>query len=112
MKCGPHLASELDKRITIQTLSLVPNDSGGSVETWSTFVQAWAKINPRLGNERFFGQRLEEIITHVLTIRYVPGITATMRVLYRDRIFQIKSAINELENDQTLFLLCQEGVAT
>jgi SPP1 family predicted phage head-tail adaptor len=112
MKCGPHLASELNKRITIESLSLAKNDSGGAVETWSTFATVWASIEPRLGGERFFAQRIEENISHIIKIRYLSGLETSMRVRFGSRTFQIKSAINQHEDNKLLYLLTMEGTAT
>lgn len=106
------ILNELRHQIVIQTLSLSSDGMGGSSESWSTFATMWARIEPRLGNERYFGQRLEENITHIITMRYLTGITATMRVSFDSRYFQIKSAISPYENKEYTVLLCMEGTGT
>lgn len=106
------ILSELRHKAIIQTLALTADGMGGGSEAWTTFATIWCRIEPRLGNERYFGQRLEENITHVITARYLAGATATMRVSFDSRLFQIKSIISPYENKEYSVFLCVEGVGT
>jgi SPP1 family predicted phage head-tail adaptor len=106
------IVGEFRRKILIQSLTRTSDSMGGASVAWTTFATAWARIEPRLGNERYFGQRLEENITHIITMRFVTGVTAAMRVSYGSRVFEIKSKVSPFEENQYLVLLCQEGVGT
>jgi SPP1 family predicted phage head-tail adaptor len=43
-------------------------------------------------------------------VRYLAGVTASMRVLFEGRYFEIKAVLNEAERDRMLTLLCAEGL--
>lgn len=88
---------DLRHRITIETLSLTPNDSGGQEESWSTFATVWAQITPVKAWEAMQQARIEMTVTHKIVIRELPGVTSTMRVAFGDRIFEIKSILLDEE---------------
>lgn len=105
-------ASKLDKPVTVEKLTLTQNDSGGQSESWSTLMNLWVSIQPRIGIERFFAMRLEENITHVIKARYFSGLDASMRIKYKNRYFQIHSIINDDEDNQSQTILAIEGVGS
>lgn len=88
------------------------DDSGGYRPGWETVVQTWASIEPLRGTESVLAQQLEEQRSHKITIRYYPGIDASMRIKWQGRIFNIRSvlAIREIQN--VIELAADEGVAT
>lgn len=111
--CDPKYSpSALRHRIEFQSLALAPNDSGGQVETWSTFAEAWASITPKVVKEVNFAQRIEPRIMHEIICRYVAGITATMRVKFGARYFEIKSVIIKDEIKEWLIVSCEERTGT
>lgn len=99
-------------RIEIQSLSLTPNDSGGQVETWSTFATVWASLTPKIVKEVNFAERIEPRIDHEIRMRYIAGVTATMRILFDSRIFEIKSIIIPNEIKEFLMLVTTEDTGT
>jgi len=103
---------EFRHQIVIESLSLAPNDSGGQTETWSTFTTAWASIKPKIVKEVNFAQRIEPRVDHDIRLRYQAGITATMRVSFNSRIFEIKSIINVEEVGEFLMILATERTGT
>jgi SPP1 family predicted phage head-tail adaptor len=106
------IIAEMRSRVVIETLTLASDGMGGSTSTWSTYATIWARLEPRLGRERYFGQRIEDNITHILTSRYVSGITTTMRVSFDSRIFQIKSVTSPYEAKEYLVIQTEEKVGT
>lgn len=112
MGCCDYVPSDLDKRITIEDLSLVANDSGGQVETWSTFATVWASLKPKLVKEVNFAQRIEPRVDHEIVIRYRSGLTTKMRVKFGSRYFEIKAIVNEEERNEWIKILATERTGT
>lgn len=99
-------------RIVIQSLSLTPNDTGGQAETWSTFTTVWASLTPKNVREVNFAERIEPRVDHEIRMRYVAGITPTMRISFDSRIFEIKSIIIPDEIKEFLMLVTTEDTGT
>jgi SPP1 family predicted phage head-tail adaptor len=77
-------------RITIEEPSLVDDAQGGKITTWSTFTIVSAKIQPMRAQQIFFAQQNQHQVSHKITMRYVSGLQADMRVSYDGRIFHIR----------------------
>lgn len=111
--CDPKYSpAKLRHRIEFQTLSLVPNDTGGQAETWSTFQTVWASVTPKIVKEVSLAQRLEPRIDHEIICRYIVGVTSTMRILFGARIFEIKAVIVKDEIKEWLNILASERTGT
>lgn len=111
--CDPEFnAAKFRHRITFQTLTLTPNDSGGQTEAWTTFATAWASITPKIVKEVNFAQRIEPRVDHDIRLRYVSGITPTMRVVFGSRTFEIKAVIIPDEVKDFLHILAIERTGT
>ena len=103
MRAGP-----LRHRITIQEATETQDVYGEPDVSWSEFVQAWASVEPIGSREYFASNRENADITHRVRMRYRPGITHKMRVLYGTRAFDIESIIDARESHRSLELLCRE----
>ena len=88
--------ADLRSRITIQAKSKTEDGIGGYTTSWTTRENVWANITPGTSRERNIADRIAPNTSHVITIRYVEGITTLMRVSFGTRIF----AINGLVTDQ------------
>lgn len=103
-------AGELTERITIETPAKAQNDVGEATLTWTTFATVWAKVQSLSGRE---AERYAEVVGfsgHKVTIRALPGLTSSMRVIYRNRTLEI-GAINEYERVWYVELICTEKAA-
>lgn len=103
-------AGELTERITIEMPAKSQNDMGEAALTWSTFATVWAKVQSLAGRE---AERYAEVVGfsgHKVTIRALPGLTSSMRVIYRGRTLEI-GAINEYERVWYQELICTEKAA-
>ena len=94
---------ELKHRITFQVQDLEQED-----EVWKDILSTWANINPISGKEYYSAETINSDLTHKIRLRYRRGITPDMRILYKDRIFNIVSVINEYEKNAILQLMCRE----
>lgn len=105
-------AGEFDRRIAIQAKGSGVDAEGGPVNTWPTTVcNTWARFGaPGWRSARLAGS-LQAEIAHEITIRYRPGLTAAMRVVYAGRNFEIKAITDEGEAHEALVLHCGEGLS-
>lgn len=103
-------AGELTERVVIETPTKTQNDVGEATLTWATFATVWAKVQSLSGRE---AERYAEVVGlsgHKVTIRALPGLTSSMRVIYRNRTLEI-GAINEYERIWYVELICTEKAA-
>jgi SPP1 family predicted phage head-tail adaptor len=101
---------KLRHRITIEQVAEAQNPDGSILETWSTYANAQASIDPVSGREYFAAQTTQADVTHRISLRYLAGITPKMRVKYGSRIFDILSVININERNRELQLMCRESI--
>ena len=100
----------LRHRIVIEE-SIAGRDSfGAEVCEWIQFAKVWADVSPVSGRELASFKQINAEITAKITIRYLAGVTTEMRILFRDRIFEIDSVINPEEKNIYLLLVCKEVV--
>lgn len=102
-------AGELRHRISLQVPQDGSDGQGGAVRSWATAMTVWALIEPVSARELWQVQEVQARITHQIRIRYQHGITATMRVLYGSRTFNIRAVLNAEERNIYLDLLAEEG---
>jgi len=74
-------------------------------ETWTTFAEPRASVEPLVGREYFaaLGTKAETSIK--FRIRYQPGINSKMRVLYNGEVYDIAPPINPREANDELLLM-------
>lgn len=99
---------ELKHRISIITKTQTADGIGGFTTTDSTFAVVSAAIWPVNAKETIASQQLQERITHRVRIRYLAGVTSTMKITFGSRTFNILSIINPNEAGEMLDLLCME----
>ena len=106
-------AGRLDRRITLQSLTVGKGTSGGMTKTWSDFATSIAAAVRNLsGNERqasSAGGQVAQARTE-FTIRYRAGVTAQMRVLYAGSVYNIQHVNDWMGKRESLVLTCDTGV--
>lgn len=112
---------KMKHKITLQRKQTT-SDGGGSdsIVTWKNIATVLAAIEPQSGQERLFGDQLQEPITHIITIRYRADVSFKNRILYsyrnkgtsHTRTFNIKRIINVNSKNKFMEIMCVEGVAT
>ena len=85
---------ELRHRITIQILETVVNENGFEVEEWMDFKTLWASIKNLHGREYFEAAAVQKENTVKFTIRYFDGIDTSMKILFKDKHYNITSIDN------------------
>ena len=103
-----NLSSRLNKIVVIEETTETPDTAGGFTESWSTKTAIWAEIRPISGREIMKAEQITDTVTHIITTRYIDGITPKMRIKYNSRYFNIRYVINVLEKSEMLEMLVEE----
>ncbi len=102
---------KLNKRITFQRRAEGEDALGQTVQGWEDVQTVWADFYPVRGGEyQEEGQKKREEVVYKAKLRYLPGIDASMRVVFRGRHFLIDKVINVDEANYKLELECTEYV--
>lgn len=99
----------LRERVTIQNATENRNAMGETTQTWGTYAERWASVQGISAREFLLSGQQQTEISHRVRLRYVDGLTSTMRVLWRGRVLEIASAL-EHNNRSEHELLCTERV--
>ena len=100
-------AGNLRHRVTIQ--QPVVDSSWGGTTNWEEYVEVWAAVEPLRGRELLAAQQVQSETTAKVTIRYVAGVTAKMRILHGSRIFELTAPpIDPEERHRELQLMVKE----
>lgn len=101
----------LRHRVTIEDFTVVQDAFGEEVKTWQTFATRWGSVEPLRGRERWNAQQVHAEVTHRVTMRWLSGLSPTMRVVHDGRNLDIDSIINPDERREMVELMCIERVA-
>jgi len=97
-------------RITLEAPTETQTADGSVTRTWAPFAAVWASVEPLLGREYFDAQREQADVSHRVCMRYLAGVTHSMRVSWGPRVFEIESVLNAGERNRELILMCRESV--
>jgi len=102
-------AGRRDKLVTIQYVVETRDADFSSIESdWEDFAQVWAQVEPISGREYFLNREQQTEVTVRIRMLHMPGITNKMRVSYRDKLYQIVTVIDPLEQREELELVCSD----
>ncbi len=106
-------AGDLRHRVTIQALQATQDAETGEEST--VWVDAWIKVPAKFdyleGRELLAAQAIQSEVTARITIRYRPGVLATMRALYRGRVWNFAEPIPDSSSGiQALVIPVSSGV--
>lgn len=87
-------AQELNHRIEIQDYTTTTGPYNEEIQTWEHFADAFARVEPVVGREYFAAQSVQTEAPVKFTLRYLPGINTTMRIVYAGDNYDIQSAID------------------
>ncbi len=102
---------KLDKRVTISTPALTADGDGGVATSWTALSTVFAGILAMSQAERQGANTVSAASTHVVTIRYLAGVTTKCKVVFGSRTFGIDGIENIGEQNAYLRLSCTEKVA-
>lgn len=95
--------ADMRHRIVIEQPVEVSDGQGGQDVSWTTFATVWASVQPKKGFEILAGQRIENRMYEEIVIRDLPGIDATMRIQFDNRVLMIQD-IDRFENSRRFFM--------
>lgn len=101
-------AGTLRDRIAIQVRASGQDSSGQPVDVWTDLVELFANVERLSGREYFIAQSTGADISTRVTTRYYPGIKASDRVMFENKVFDIESVIPDVKKTQ-LQLMCKEA---
>jgi SPP1 family predicted phage head-tail adaptor len=84
-------AGKLRHRITIEESTTVANNYGEPVETWATFAEVNASREDLSGRELYSAQQVHADVTTSFGLRYLTGVTASMRIVSDGLTYNIRS---------------------
>jgi SPP1 family predicted phage head-tail adaptor len=113
---GKNTASRLRHRLILQQEIKAADGAGGCTRSWQNVADLWAEISPLkyragIGSERLVAGQIQSEISYKVTLRYRAVISTSMRLLFGNRAFNIRSVRNLNEDKEILELLVDEGVA-
>lgn len=104
------LSSRLKRRVEI-VQRCNNKDEFGEVETgFETIKTVYAEVKPVTGKSFFAAQQVNSEITHQVLIRYTSGISPSMCVRFKNRMFEILYVMNYNEANESILLMCKELV--
>ncbi|SFU81694.1 phage head-tail adaptor, putative, SPP1 family [Paenacidovorax caeni] len=107
-------AGKLTQRITLQAPVVARGRSGGQSKTWTdAATDVPAAVRNLSGNERRASSSAGGEVAQAraeFTLRWRPGITAQMRVLYGGAIYNIVHVNDFMARREFLILTCDTGL--
>jgi len=91
-------AGILQEKVVIEAPTEARNAFGETTLTWGTFATRWAHIEATGYSEQARRQQIGGMVSHVVRMRYVPGMTGKMRLRWTsrgDRLLYISSVVEK-----------------
>lgn len=104
-------SGQLRHPIEIQELTQTPDGVGGFTESPSTIHTPWASIRSATAVEIFNASQLQNVITHVIAIRFIAGLRVDHTILFESREFQIISIMDDQEHEHEQTIQVEERQA-
>jgi SPP1 family predicted phage head-tail adaptor len=98
---------KLRERVTVQIASGATNTLGETVLTWTNSTAVWASVDGVSAREAMLAGQEQTQLTHRVRLRYLPGLTQSMRFAWRNRTLEIVSLL-ERGNRSEHEAICSE----
>lgn len=79
-----------------------------AADNWTTTDKVWAEVLELSGKQAELAKQQAADASYSVTIRYRAGLDTTMRLLFRDRVLEIKAVLDSAGDQRQLVLLCGE----
>lgn len=76
-------------KIIIQRPTVTQNENGYDVTTFVDYKTSWAAVNNLFGDEYFIAMQSQAQNTIKFLIRYIADIDTTMRIIFKQKIYNI-----------------------
>ena len=98
---------KLRERVTVQIASGTTNALGETVLAWADSSAVWASVEGVSAREALTAGQKETTVSHRVRLRYLPGLTQSMRFAWRNRTLEIVSLL-ERGNRSEHEAICSE----
>jgi len=105
------MIGRLRHRVVLQRRSEAADMGGGVALSWVDVAELWAAVTPLAGSESVQAMRLQPLQNFLIRLRFRDDITPENRLLFGQRVLNIRSVKNVNERSQWLECRCEEGVA-
>lgn len=83
-------SGDLDRRVSLQSVTVSRDAYGAAIETWASFSTVWASLEPLSGGETFASENILTQSTHIIEMRYRSDLTTEDRLVYNDWVYDIR----------------------
>lgn len=97
----------LTTKITVQSPVAGQDELGQPIREWADVATVWANLTDISGREFVASAALQNTAQTKITIRYRPGIVASMRVIHQADIYNIEAVLGQ--DRISLLLMCSRG---
>ncbi|MFV0283721.1 MAG: phage head closure protein [Castellaniella sp.] len=106
-------AGQLNRRIEIQEKQGGLDEYGEPIPgQWTTIHTVWASIRLLSGMTAVKSNIEVSVINASVRIRYLPGITAAMRIVYDNKYYDIQAVLNDEAGRVYTDILAKVGINT
>lgn len=98
----------LRHRITLQIYTEQSDGYGGVSKSWNDYKTIWANVEPLSGREFIQAQQTQTMYSHRIRTRFFSDFNESMRILYKNQVYEIESIINVDERNRELEIMCTE----
>ena len=102
------MIGQLRTRLGLYAPSVVADDVGGTITSWSFQHALWAAIKPKTLSETRENGRLSVTQSYLVIIRYHPDFPERARLIWGDRILRVIAASDPDTRGERLHLICEE----
>lgn len=104
-------AGRLRHKVSLQDyVERVDPSTGAREKGWVEVAKVWAEIAPLSARDFIQSAALQSQVTTRITIRHRNGVTPSMRIIHRDKVYSITGVLADKESGlEYLTLPCTEG---
>jgi SPP1 family predicted phage head-tail adaptor len=105
-------AGKLRHRVVIESREESQDEDTGALTVgWVEFATVWASVEPMSAREFIQSAAVQSDVNTRIVIRYLAGVDATMRVIHRGDIYNIRGVLSDkVSGLEYLTLPCATGV--
>lgn len=100
-------AGTLNSFVTVEYRSGEQDEAGQPVDEWVELAGMWANIKNRTGAETIRADQESSVVRTSIRVRYREDITADMRVVHRERVYEIKAVLPAEDDLDRVDLVCE-----
>ena len=104
------MIGQLRHRLGLYAPSVVVDDIGGTITSWTFQRGIWGAVEPKSISEVRENGRLTVTQTYRITIRYRVDFPPRARLVWRGRTLRVVAASDPDTRGERLHLICEEAV--